>query len=436
MRPLLVLLILIPTLSWGLTFKNGKQVDEKNLNEVKLNNIDVKNSNIANISKPGLIFISKNDFIENLIQNSNKILCHKRRLALPNFKIKRQDEYTNSAHDILYGMGEDAVVRWCYEQITNFKSQSSKINDETINQGLLDDLNLVTQKILTPPVDTSLNLKEYFIELEKTEYLLKLPRPNDDIQFAYEIGRFLPSLLFTYSLMKDDFTKEEQDKINKMFKKIVNNYSYVWNITHLGKANKGLYFNNYSLLTAIVINDEKLFNQSIKKFKSIMKYNSSETGFMKKDGKRGECGLVYNLHGLAPIMSTLWNLRIQGIDLTQEKLSNNHSMDEIVFAILDVANNPEKLKEFQKKYGLSSNGSQKSCYQWMSKTIFDIHYNKELDVIMPFSASGWIYVYKALSSNPEENLELFYKVKYLKYNIDIKSGDQNAIGVLPIAIYQ
>ena len=414
MKLLLVLLILIPTLSWGLTFKDGKQVDEKNLNEVKLNDKDIKNSNTPTISKPGLIFISKKDFIENLIQNSSKIFCQKRRLVLPDFKIKRQDEYSNSAHEILESMGEYAVERWCYEQITNFNSQSAKKNNETINQ----------------------DLKDYFIELERTGYLLKLPRPNDNIQIAYEIGRFLPSLLFTYSLMKDDFTIEEQDKINKMFKKIVNNYNYVWNITHQGQANKGLYFNNYSLLTAIIINDEKLFNQSIKKFKSIMKFNSSETGFMKKDGKRGKCGLSYNLHGLTPIMSTLWNLKIQGIDLTQEKLSDNHTMDEIVFAILDVANNPEKLKEFQKKYGLSSISAQKSCYGWMNKSQFQIFYNKELDVIMPFSSSGWIYVYEALSSNPEKNLKLFYQVGNLKYNIDTKYGDQNTIGVLPIAIYQ
>ena len=124
MKLLLVLLILIPTLSWGLTFKDGKQVDEKNLNEVKLNDKDIKNSNTPTISKPGLIFISKKDFIENLIQNSSKISCQKRRLVLPDFKIKRQYDYSKTAHEILESMGEYAVERWCYEQITNFNSQS------------------------------------------------------------------------------------------------------------------------------------------------------------------------------------------------------------------------------------------------------------------------------------------------------------------------
>lgn len=412
MKSLLVLLILIPTLSWGLTFKNGKQISESE-KVLITSDVEVKNKNLLyTISKPGIVYIEKKYFIENLIKNSNHIKCYYKALIFPKIDIKVQDQHSFTAHDVIENIGGNMLERWCHDQISN-------------------------SKILNPIENNNLKLKEYFLELENSKYLLKFPRPLDDIQFAYEIGRFLPSLLFTYSLMRDEFTEAEKQKIDKMFKDLVNKYQYVWNISHLGKANKGLYFNNFSLLTAIIINDEKLFNQSIKKFIEIMKFNTTETGFMKKDGKRGECGLSYNLHALTPIMSTLWNLKLQGVDLTKEKLSHNHNMDEIVFAILDIANNPQKLKDFQKKYGLSKSiGSQKSCYQWMNKSEFETYYNKEFDIIMPFHGSGWFYAYKALSPNPDLNLKLFNQVNNLKFNIDKKSGDQNTIGVFPIAIYQ
>jgi len=412
MKSLLVLLILIPTLSWGLTFKNGKQISESE-KVLITSDVEVKNKNLLyTISKPGIVYIEKKYFIENLIKNSNHIKCYYKALIFPKIDIKVQDQHSFTAHDVIESIGRNMLERWCHDQISN-------------------------SKILNPIENNNLKLKEYFLELENSKYLLKFPRPLDDIQFAYEIGRFLPSLLFTYSLMRDEFTEAEKQKIDKMFKDLVNKYQYVWNISNSGKANKGLYFNNFSLLTAIIINDEKLFNQSIKKFIQIMKFNTTETGFMKKDGKRGECGLSYNLHALTPIMSTLWNLKLQGVDLTKEKLSHNHNMDEIVFAILDIANNPQKLKDFQKKYGLSKSiGSQKSCYQWMNISEFETYYNKEFDIIMPFHGSGWFYAYKALSPNPDLNLKLFNQVNNLKFNIDKKSGDSNTIGVFPIAIYQ
>ena len=64
MKTFLVLLLLIPSLSWGLTFKDGEQINS--------------NSNIASsdeylIKKPGVIFI-ENKQLKNNLQKSKNII--------------------------------------------------------------------------------------------------------------------------------------------------------------------------------------------------------------------------------------------------------------------------------------------------------------------------------------------------------------------------
>ena len=111
------------------------------------------------------------------------------------------------------------------------------------------------------------NLKNYFLELDRSKFFEKLPTPQDEIKVAYEIGKFLPSLLFTYSLIRNEFSKDEIMTLESMFKKIISRYQYVWNPSlseNSRNDNKGLFFNNYTMLTSIILNDEKMFNSSIK----------------------------------------------------------------------------------------------------------------------------------------------------------------------------
>ena len=95
------------------------------------------------------------------------------------------------------------------------------------------------------------NLKNYFLELDRSKFFEKLPTPQDEIQVAYEIGKFLPSLLFTYSLIKNEFSKDEVKSLESMFKNIVRRYQYVWSPSlseNSRNDNKGLFFNNYTIL--------------------------------------------------------------------------------------------------------------------------------------------------------------------------------------------
>ena len=69
-----------------------------------------------------------------------------------------------------------------------------------------------------------------------------------------------------------------------------------------------------------------------------MKVNKTDTGLFKFDSRRGECALHYNLHVLSPLMSTLWNLNLQNIEVKNTRINGSHTIDEIVSVILDAVN--------------------------------------------------------------------------------------------------
>ena len=283
------------------------------------------------------------------------------------------------------------------------------------------------------------NLKNYFLELDRSKFFEKLPTPQDEIQVAYEIGKFLPSLLFTYSLIKNEFSKDEVKSMESMFKNIVKRYQYVWSPSlseNSRNDNKGLFFNNYTMLTSIILNDEKMFNSSIKKFRSIMNTNSSNSGFLKIDGRRGECALNYNYHGLVPLLSSLWTLKLQGYDFVESKITRNHTLDEIVNSILISTLEPKRIQEFQKEYGTRQIAAQTSCYSSMNEERKIKYYDVTNDVVMPSNPSQWIFLYKKLSNNYEKNVDLFYNSLFLKENLEMDDEHNNAIGVFSSIIYQ
>ena len=64
MKRLLALLLLIPSLSWGLTFKNGEQTNS---------NSNVNPTEDYQIKKPGIIFIEKKQLKINIQKSKNLI---------------------------------------------------------------------------------------------------------------------------------------------------------------------------------------------------------------------------------------------------------------------------------------------------------------------------------------------------------------------------
>ena len=427
MKTLITLLLLIPSLSWGLTFKNGEQVSPRDDNDSKLKEKPSGNNNYDyEITKPGLIFITKENFDKNILEGDSS-KC--------SFQILSQPEILKSSHDTLSTIGERALLSYCND-IKKLKG-STNSEDENINTDLLNDLN----DLFDSTVPES-SLKDYFLLLEESNFFNKLPFYPDDDQVGYELGRFIPSLLFTYSLIKDDFNDSEKERVLKMFRNLLYRNMHSWRPNDVGPrsvhSNHGMMYTNLALLTSILLDDDKLFRTSVKWFKKIMLYNTTDTGFMKMDGQRGQCSIHYNLHGLVPLLSILWNLKLQGYDLTQEKLTHSHNLDEIVYAMLKMVLNPHELKDFHKKY--KGNYAKNSCLSWMNDKKKEKFYDKELNVVMPYHSTGWIYLYKKISGN-QSNIDLFYQSKFLTQDFSLNRnppglGDNNTIGALPHLIFR
>jgi len=204
-----------------------------------------------------------------------------------------------------------------------------------------------------------------------------------------------------------------------MFLNLKKKNRYTFNPSQVGDGstynNHGMYTNNYRLLVSILFNEKKMFNESINFFLEQMKYNETETGLFKIDSKRGACALHYNLHNLSPLMSILWNLNLQGIDLSKKNLNSKDSISDIVSVIIDSVEDPKLVIEQNKKLGYSSPYSLISCYNWMSdeeKNKYVIKFNNE-DLVMPYASSYWINIFMALTDN-QDIYNKFLKSQKLK----------------------
>ena len=113
-------------------------------------------------------------------------------------------------------------------------------------------------------------------------------------------------------------------------------------------------------MVSIVTNDLEMYNESVSFFYKQMRENKTDTGLFKFDSKRGECALHYNLHVLSPLMSTLWNLDLQNIDIQNTKLNGSNTIEEIVRIVIDAVNDPRIAIKQNKKLGYTE-AARKTC---------------------------------------------------------------------------
>jgi len=397
-----LLFLLIPSLSLGLTFSNGKEVKDNNSNKTEVSNNDPFNVNDKYVIKnPGLIFIELESLIDNISVSDDKKIDDCRRyndFARENFdnykfKASREGDIKWSIEDDLTG---PLTIIFC-------KYLSGKVLDKQ-DDNLQSQINLI---------------KTFLIKLSESNYLNSFPKQNDDSDHAYETSAAIIPTLFIYSQFQNEFNIEEKSKIKKMFLDLEKKNRYTFNSSQVGIGstynNHGMYTNNYRLLVSILFNENKMFNESINFFLEQMKYNETETGLFKIDSKRGACALHYNLHNLSPLMSILWNLNLQGIDLSKKNLNSKDSISDIVSVIIDSVEDPKLVIEQNKKLGYSSPYSLISCYNWMSdeeKNKYVIKFNNE-DLVMPYASSYWINIFMALTDN-QDIYNKFLKSQKLK----------------------
>ena len=345
------------------------------------------------ISNPETIFITQESLLSNLkkTENHNK--------TCENEKIVKYDLVDLKANKSLRGhlIGEEIRLKLNPILKTYCNFLISKLNENTEKTSKLN-----------------LEIKNFFFKLVDTNYLLGFNKDYDDSDHGYATSISVVPILFVYSHIRRSLNKDEIIKIDEMFKKLVKKNDYVLT-KKTGESrynNHGFYVNNLRLLVSIVTSDLDMYNDSISYFYKKMKVNKTDTGLFKFDSRRGECALHYNLHVLSPLMSTLWNLNLQNIEVKNTRINGSHTIDEIVSVILDAVNDPIIMIKQNKKLGYNEPG-RRTCSP-RAETISIEDY----EIRMPYESTFWFAPYFSLTNNIENKNKFTDSILSNKYSYD------------------
>lgn len=434
MKTLLIIILLITNLTWG---------DEIDFREMSINN-------------PNTLFIDKKNLIKKINDNaidifnnySSKYLneakfsqwgCRYHEVNIEDMRQLYLEEVSRDNYFYFLEMlGSFPIHYWCETTLRSSDSAKGFSN------------------IYFWPKQKNRRVKKlisFYEDLVEQSWLLKLPKPSNDDQIAYELGVFIVSILFTYTLVEDDLKSDTQQAFKEHIKEIIKKYEYATNESLVGpnsvNSNHGFYFYNLKLASSIILNDNEMFRNSIRQFFSAIKNNSSESGIFKLDGKRGECALSYNYHGLNPVMAFLWNLKLQGYDLFHSKITNNHNIGEIIDSIYEASIDTNLFYAHQKKYGLTKDKfSRESCWiQDISKEESILRKDKNGMMRLQTDA-GWIRIYESVFGKKKaerfKNIDAGFWAHHGKYpntNAYIMSdifqiGPNLSLGGISYIIYQ
>lgn len=404
MKKLILIFLLLTFNAFSLTFKSDGTVikNDGSIEESKISDNNQENPSIKKekylINQPGLIFIDGSDYISNLKKFSPYVyyVCNDEginTLELPNHNVDLSEwdsfEMDMEENQTLY------FSSYC-DHLAN-----SDENFDTFKYDLIENIDNGAYSKLT-------HLKD-----------------NDDLNYSHSIN-LMPLLLY-YSFSKDDYSKEEQKKVETWLYNLTIKHKKLFN----RPDNHKFYYLNYALAHSIVFDDAKLFNDTINDFRQTLSDAWTPEGFFKKEAERGSCALHYNYHSLNPIFGFLYNLKIQGIDLYKEKFFRNFDINDIVDAIYEVTIDTSPLT----KYSIKNNAGD-TCVPGKG---FSDAVSKDPKIIynvpMP-SQNGWMLIYRDMFG--EDKIEKFIKMeinneKVMLFNSAKKNigASNNSLGGIP-----
>lgn len=312
---LTVLLILFSSNLWSLTFKDGKQVNEDNQNEIKIpKEVPANNFQIQN---PGVIFISKDKFLNDIITYSENL-----NWACKTNRTKPLTEIPLPTKTIKHSEWNNYEVYMNTEVTNYFRSYCGYL----INGGDFQ------------------NYKDNLLDIINKGGLKNMPNPGDNDDFPYSYSINLVPILLYYSFSQELFNTQEREIVRNWLESLTLKYDNIFDRPN----NHRLYYLNYLLAHSIVFNDERLFNHSIKLFKSTMNEEWTKEGLLKTESERGSCALHYNYHSLNPIFGFIFNAKMQGLDLFSEPISKDFTIRDIVDSIYKATLNTDMLKKYSK----------------------------------------------------------------------------------------
>ena len=206
MKLLLTLLLLIPSLSWGLTFKDGKQVSsEEEVSVTKESeNVTISQGGYQ-ITNPGLIFITQDQLKLNIQKsgNVNDACKNEKYSILESIDLKVMKKVKGAEiGDIIRMRLNPLLKKYC-----NF---------------LISEINQDNEKLLSIKKE----LLDFYIRLAKSDFLLGWHKDGKDTDHAYATSISIAPTIFIYAQMKKYFSKDEQNLIEKMFLKLVKKNEY------------------------------------------------------------------------------------------------------------------------------------------------------------------------------------------------------------------
>ncbi len=374
-------------------------------------------ANEYKILKPGIIFIERDILQERIsLLNNPSNFCKIKGLSY----FEEIDLKTNNSQFSSKGKKSAHIGDTIREKFNPLLEQYCNFLIYEIN-GNINESNKIKKEIIN-----------ILLELADSKYLLNFPKDSRDTDHAYTTSFSVVPILFVYSQLKEYIKMNEIETIERMFKDLVKKNEYAFSSNHVGEStygNHGFYANNLRLLTSIVINDSKTFNKSINFFLKNMKLNKTQSGLFKIESRRGECSLHYNLHILSAIMSTLWNLNIQSVNLINDKLTGAHNLNEIVEVIIDSVADPTIVIKENKRVGYNQSG-RKTC----SSSPEDIIKFGNNVIWLTNLSSMWFGPYYSMSNN-KENKKKFIDSSLLQNYLYQGDDDSNLISYFQKFIY-
>ena len=181
---LTIFLILFSSNLWSLTFKDGKQVNEDVQNEIKIQKeTHSKNFQIQN---PGVIFISKDMFLNNILTYSENL-----NWACKINRTKPLTEFPLPTKTIKHSEWNNYEI-FMNEEVTNyFRSYCGYL----INGGDFQ------------------NYKDNLLDIIDKGGLKNMPNPGDNSDFPYSYSINLVPILLYYSFSQELFNAQEKEII-------------------------------------------------------------------------------------------------------------------------------------------------------------------------------------------------------------------------------
>tara|TARA_A100001011_G_C14246603_1_gene815875 strand:- start:189 stop:1544 length:1356 start_codon:yes stop_codon:yes gene_type:complete len=321
MKILLVLLLLIPSLSWGLTFKDGQQVDsdQNNLKDYDTN-IDWKINNPFQVFLPLDQLQSNIDFYKS--SNSAFICEHD------------EDGFSNDYVTFNNNEFRESLKKSFNKTFTDWDTM------DEFSAAMLE-FSLASCKTMLSGIEKDKKeLLSFIIEISKLEKFYSItPEWVMDHSGPFWFARHIPPILMAWSYVRDMATNEQQLQMHKWIDSLYNQLIVDDNCLEWKAgscfANHAYSVRNALITMAIMLDDEKKFSHNVEAFFKVLKMNIRKDGLLENELRRGHCSTHYHIFALSSIFGVLQNLQAQGYDYYNGELGNSFTIRDIIDVVFN-----------------------------------------------------------------------------------------------------